>query len=105
MHFCDKCSNMFYIKLENEDCDKIIYYCKNCGNYNDKLLDNSQYILKENFSKTTENFDNIVNKYTKLDITLPRINYVKCPNNQCESNKSDFDIKNREISISLMMLK
>ena len=97
MHFCEKCQNMFYIKLENEDCNKIIYYCKNCGNSNDNLLDNKKCILKESFGKISNNFDNVVNKYTKLDITLPRINYVKCPNEKCDSNSSDFDNSNREI--------
>ena len=97
MHFCDKCQNMFYIKLENDECDKIIYYCKNCGNSNDDLLDNKKCILKESFGKSSNNFDNIVNKYTKLDITLPRINYVRCPNSKCESNSGDFDNNNREI--------
>ena len=97
MHFCDKCQNMFYIKLENNECDKIIYYCKNCGNNNDNLLDTKKCILKETFGKTSNKFDNIVNKYTKLDITLPRINYVRCPNSNCESNNSDFDSSNREI--------
>ena len=32
MHFCDKCDNMFYIKLSEDSPDSIIYYCKNCGN-------------------------------------------------------------------------
>jgi len=96
MHFCDKCNNMFYIKLESEQCDKIIYYCKNCGNSDNELLESNKCILKENFNKLN-NFNTIVNKYTKLDITLPRINYVKCPNDKCESNSSDFDTNNREI--------
>jgi len=38
-----------------------------------------------------------INKYTKYDITLPRINYIKCPNNECSSNNKDFDTNNREI--------
>ena len=97
MHFCEKCQNMFYIKLESENCDKITYYCKNCGNVNNDLLDTKKCILKEDFGNVSNNFDNVVNKYTKLDITLPRINYVKCPNSVCESNSSDFDNANREI--------
>ena len=50
MHFCDKCDNMFYIKLENLDCNKITYYCRNCGNTNDELLDLGKCILKEKIS-------------------------------------------------------
>ena len=32
MHFCDKCSNMLYIRLLEEEADSLIYYCRNCGN-------------------------------------------------------------------------
>ena len=31
MKFCKNCNNMYYIKLEGENCDKILYYCRNCG--------------------------------------------------------------------------
>ena len=33
------------------------------------------------------NYKNKINKYTKLDPTLPRINTVNCPNVDCASNK------------------
>ena len=29
----------------------------------------------------------IINKYTKLDPTLPRIHTIDCPNNDCTSNR------------------
>ena len=29
----------------------------------------------------------IINPYIKLDPTLPRINTIKCPNQNCKSNK------------------
>ena len=32
-----------------------------------------------------------------MDVTLPRINYIKCPNVECLSNKLDFDTNKREI--------
>ena len=51
MHFCNNCNNMYYIKLENEDCDKIIYYCRNCGNSDDSLINTNKCILKNTFSK------------------------------------------------------
>ena len=38
-----------------------------------------------------------INKYTKHDITLPRINYVKCPNDNCQSNSAEFDSSKKEI--------
>ena len=32
MHFCSQCSNMYYIRIDSEDANKLIYYCRNCGN-------------------------------------------------------------------------
>ena len=97
MHFCDKCDNMFYIKLETVDCNKITYYCRNCGNTNDELLDLGKCILKEKISNNENKYNMFINNYTKLDNTLPRLNYIKCPNETCKSNKQEFDINNREI--------
>tara|TARA_B100001093_G_C26843845_1_gene1021818 strand:+ start:2703 stop:3050 length:348 start_codon:yes stop_codon:yes gene_type:complete len=88
---------MYYIKLENEDCDNIVYYCRNCGNSTDSLLDLGKCVLKESINKNENKLNITVNKYTKLDNSLPRINYIKCPNEVCESNKESFDINKREI--------
>ena len=97
MNFCSKCDNLYYIKLEDENCNNISYYCRNCGNSENNLIDLGKCVLKENISKNESNFSININKYTKLDVTLPRINYIKCPNESCESNNQDFDINNREI--------
>jgi len=97
MKFCSTCSNMYYIKLEGENCDKISYYCRNCGNINNDLIEQGKCILKENITKNENKFNISINKYTKLDNTLPRINYIKCPNEKCLSNASEFDVVNREI--------
>ena len=51
MHFCNICHNMYYIKLGDDDCNTIIYYCKNCGNSDSNLLDTNKCILKENINK------------------------------------------------------
>ena len=50
MDFCSNCDNMYYIKLENEECDKIVYYCRSCGNVDDQLINVSKCILKENIN-------------------------------------------------------
>ena len=44
--------------------------------------------------KSEQSFNHIINKYTKYDPTLPRINNILCPNPDCETNKGD---KEREI--------
>lgn len=96
MHFCEICKNMYYIKLIDEQTN-IEYYCKKCGNSNKDLIKHGNCIFKEKFNNTTQNTQNIINKYTILDNTLPRINTIKCPNNDCNSNKVEFDISEREI--------
>jgi DNA-directed RNA polymerase subunit M/transcription elongation factor TFIIS len=97
MDFCTNCNNMYYIKLENEDCDKIVYYCRNCGTTDDALVNVNKCILRENINVSEDKFNIHINKYTKLDITLPRINYIKCPNELCQTNESGFDSKKKEI--------
>tara|TARA_Y100000741_G_scaffold365120_1_gene359287 strand:- start:1550 stop:1897 length:348 start_codon:yes stop_codon:yes gene_type:complete len=88
---------MYYIKLEDDDCNKISYYCRNCGDSNNELMEESKCILKENITRNENKFNISINKYTKLDNTLPRINYIKCPNENCDSNTEKFDVTNREI--------
>ena len=95
MFFCEKCNNMYYIKLNEDDNNSILYYCKNCGNTNNNLLEFGKCVYKEKFN-TNQNYFNI-NKYSILDNTLPRINNIKCPNQDCETNHTDFNINNREI--------
>jgi aspartate carbamoyltransferase regulatory subunit len=38
------------------------------------------------------NYKNAINKYTKLDPTLPRVYNINCPNTECETN-TDSEIK------------
>tara|TARA_R110002072_G_scaffold142940_4_gene288830 strand:- start:149 stop:493 length:345 start_codon:yes stop_codon:yes gene_type:complete len=82
---------MYYISLKEEDSDKLIYYCRNCGHTDDTLISENLSISKTEFFKTESKFNNIINKYTKLDPTLPRINTIKCPNSDCKSNKNEHD--------------
>ena len=90
MHFCNKCNNMYYLKVggeqQTEGADKLIYYCRNCGNEDDTITVDNVSISKINFKKGEQNFNNIINEYTKLDPTLPRINNIPCPNTECISN-------------------
>ena len=88
MHFCNKCSNMYYISLKQEDSNDLIYYCRNCGHNDDKVINNNLCISKTEYFQKDLKYNNIINKYTKLDPTLPRINTIKCPNIDCKSNKN-----------------
>lgn len=86
MKFCNYCSNMLYISINENDTNKLIYYCRNCGNKDETITDEGVCVLNTQLKKGEQKFNHIINKYTKLDPTLPRIYNVKCPNIECKSN-------------------
>ena len=93
MHFCNKCQNMLYIKLFEEESNDLVYYCRNCGE-SDQLIDKDNIcVSKIEFIAQEKQYINDINKYTKYDPTLPRTNSIKCPNQACSSNIDN----NREI--------
>jgi DNA-directed RNA polymerase subunit M/transcription elongation factor TFIIS len=96
MHFCTNCSNMYYIRLSEEDPNSIVYYCRNCGHENKNISLDSVTISKTNFKHNKQKYNSIINKYTKMDPTLPRVNTIKCPNQACASNEAEKE-KEREI--------
>lgn len=83
MHFCSECGNMYYIKINEDDPNTIVYYCKNCGHENKDVAHESVIVSKTNVYKNNTNYHQFVNKYTKLDPTLPRVKNMKCPNPEC----------------------
>ena len=87
MHFCIQCNNMYYIRLSEEDPNSIVYYCRNCGHENKNITLDSVTISRTNFKSSKQKYNSIINKYTKMDPTLPRINTIKCPNQACKSNE------------------
>lgn len=99
MKFCSVCSNMYYISIrENENNndgnddnskDTLYYYCRNCGeekevsNYTDACVYTTQ------IKSTKQQFHHIINKYTKYDPTLPRVNTIPCPNEDCKKENPE----------------
>jgi DNA-directed RNA polymerase subunit M/transcription elongation factor TFIIS len=94
MKFCDNCSNMYYIHLDENDNDKLIYFCRNCGNKDTILIEERVCVLDTQLKKGVQQFNHIINKYTKLDPTLPRIYNIKCPNTNCITNIENGDNEN-----------
>jgi DNA-directed RNA polymerase subunit M/transcription elongation factor TFIIS len=78
---------MYYIRIDSDDSNKLIYYCRNCGK-EDTNSDFSEDIVvsKLQIKNVDKTYTNIINKYTKLDPTLPRINNILCPNSECTTN-------------------
>jgi len=102
MHFCPECGNMYYLQLKKDEENKLIYYCRNCGNEDESLVTNlnNLYVSKTDIKKEL-NYKNAINKYTKLDPTLPRIHNIDCPNPDCNCNKiqqgTDIPVEEKEI--------
>ncbi len=88
MHFCSICNNMYYISITPEN--ELQYYCRHCGNIDNTIASGNICVSKVNVkhSTTPQSFSQVVNKYTKLDPTLPRIHTMRCPNDECSSNQS-----------------
>ena len=94
MHFCSKCENMYYIRINAENTNRLVYYCRKCGNEDSALASENICVSKTQLKKTEQSFNHIINKYTKFDPTLPRINNILCPNQDCATN---VDGKEKEI--------
>ena len=86
MKFCTKCDNMYYIGIDAKDTNKLTYYCRSCGHIDDTLVEEGVCVMNTRFKKSEQKFNHIVNQYTKLDPTLPRIYTMKCPNPTCTTN-------------------
>lgn len=89
MKFCHNCDNMFYIGISATDSNKLTYYCRNCGTEDASIANEGTYILNTELKKGEQKFNHIINQYTKLDPTLPRIYTMKCPNMKCTTNTDD----------------
>jgi hypothetical protein len=84
---------MYYLKISEEDSNKIMYFCRKCGDKDDSIINNEESlcISKTHIKKTTEVYKNVINEFTKLDSTLPRIKNMLCPNVDCKSNNKKED--------------
>ena len=89
MHFCSTCKNMYYIRIDAEDSNILIYYCRNCGNEDTTITVDNICVSKVKVQKGEQQYSHIINKYTKLDPTLPRISKILCPNQECKTNIDD----------------
>lgn len=93
MIFCSNCNNMYYIKLLESEKKQLVYYCRKCGNQEDSVDENSVVVSVTNLKKSKQQYNHIINKYTKLDPTLPRVNNIDCPNADCICNKEGSGVK------------
>ena len=72
---------MYYISIDPSDSNKLIYYCRNCGNKDSNVSIENVIVSKLELKKSEQEFSHIINKFL-------------CPNADCLTNKED---KPREI--------
>jgi len=99
MHFCSECHNMYYLKVTADDANSLIYYCRNCGHEDDILTADNICVSNTQLKRSEQKYSHTVNEYTKFDPTLPRINTIKCPNQECASNQAGGDTSREVIYI------
>lgn len=90
MKFCIKCDNMYYIKINEENENELTYYCRNCGHIDETIVEEGVSVLNTQLKNGGQSFKHIINQYTKLDPTLPRIYNIKCPNIACKTNSENI---------------
>jgi DNA-directed RNA polymerase subunit M/transcription elongation factor TFIIS len=79
---------MYYIRIDAENPNELVYYCRNCQYKDEMVSQEGVCVLNMNLKKGEQEFQHIVNKYTKLDPTLPRIYNMRCPHVECVTNTS-----------------
>jgi len=84
MKFCEKCDNYYYISIPEENENKLVYYCRNCG-FRDNCTEN-YCDLKTNNAHGKQMYNYTIHDYTKYDPTLPRI-AGECINPECKTNQ------------------
>jgi len=87
MKFCEVCQNMLYISLDSKDTNKLTYYCRHCGNVDTAITQEGHCVLESHLKQGEQKYQHMINQYTKLDPTLPRIHSMKCPNELCKTNQ------------------
>jgi len=89
MKFCELCDNMYYIKIGENSTNELVYYCRFCKNVDTLATTEGISVIKELYRQDDNKGTQLINEYTKMDPTLPRLHNLKCPNTECNTNESD----------------
>lgn len=82
MKFCQVCSNVYFIKVNDEK--DMVFFCKSCGNEELQNKENgSVCIIDDNKVNDATKYSQYMNKYLKYDPTLPRVDNIPCTNPSC----------------------
>lgn len=88
MRFCNTCNNMFYVRVN--DTKDLEYYCKFCNNsVVEPKTNGSILVIDDNTVDDDIRYKQFVNKNIIHDPTLPRVNNIQCPNENCTKHKDE----------------
>jgi len=87
MKFCQQCQNIYYISVDPKNTNELIYYCRNCQFEDPVISEEGVCVIHTHVKKSQQQFSHVVNEFTKLDPTLPRIYTMVCPNMECATNQ------------------
>ena len=95
MKFCDNCDNMLYLKLIDKDIEdgsikKPTYVCNNCNNNNEYDQNDNSCLFKIDYNIDNIKKETFINPFIYEDITLPRAEGIKCPNDNCQKPKPEI---------------
>lgn len=95
MIFCKLCQNMMFINSTENNI--MCYTCKNC---NFQMTEDTQVTISVSDNQIIHNNDVVskIDKSIKYDSTLPRTNFIQCPNNDCKT-RHDKSLENKVIYI------
>ena len=91
MKFCPQCDNMFYLKINSEKEDELLYVCRFCQFKSPADSTEMVQVLNTQVNQRDVQLHHMVNKYTKLDPTLPVMDNMICPRAECQKDKSQAD--------------
>nr|AIE96971.1 hypothetical protein [uncultured marine group II/III euryarchaeote AD1000_88_G11] len=76
---------MLYIRINQDDENKLIYYCRKCGNEDTIITEDNNCIMKTVIKKRKDKIHYDVNEFIKKDPTIPIVENIPCPNDNCIS--------------------
>jgi len=85
--FCPTCRYYLYLDQNDKTLRRI---CRNCG-YQEEDKKGGLILEIDLKEKTSEGYKILMNEFTQRDPTLPHVNTIKCPNEQCDSNTTNKD--------------
>lgn len=88
MKFCVNCNNMYYIGINQTNQNNLVHYCRFCSHVDDTIGKEGVCVLNNQYKKGEQKFNHIINEYTKLDPTLPRVYNIRCPNETCKTHET-----------------